>query len=543
MSFAEYIRFEVNAKVIDHPPSLFKEQAFASLSNLTSVFPASIKPEESPDLLFIASPLVRVDFANANGDCLPLVVARDIYKKWTNKLLDIEHNRKNIVGFILNTEFTDSETQAIIKEEDLDSYEGNIDISYAAAVFRLAAPKLSALLVEASDESSPKYGVVSSSLELGLNRYMIAVGKTRNLKEGRIITDPKEAKMYSAYLQCNKGKGVDKDGNFVYRVITGFCLPTGAGLVANPASQVEGVFVLPTDDISETDDTDKAKVVADNKQTIVTAPAPEIKAEVAQVPIEVTANTTENLQENTNNTEIDVITSVNSNNHNPMTFSKIEDIKASLFKEEAVASAVTQFIATEITKASEQYIKELNAQKDSTKKLEEAKASAEQKTVELQTKVQELATQLNKIEEAKAAAQAETDFNNRMSAFDAEYELDEEDRKAIVEDIKACKTNEQFTAFASKMKVLLKEKSKANKKAKAEKLQKEIKAAATVANINLDKVTIDEKTLDFKEIVASVATSVQPNIPNTAPTNEPTLLERMSKAFSGKVTVGNKTTK
>lgn len=530
MDFKYTSRFEAQAKVLEQPPALFKEQVIASLDALKSVFPKNIKPDESPDILFIASNLVRLDEKNANGDCLSLTIAKEIYKKWINKLVDIEHDRKHIVGFILNSEFVNANTNEVIPEDKVDDFEGPIDIAYAAAVWKLVSPNLCAFLVEASDPKNAKYGAASSSLELGLDTYQIVVSPTTSLKDGKILTNQKEIKEYTPYLQAKKGSGRDSKGNYVFRNIIGYCLPTGAGLVANPASNVNGVFTLPNDNVEETE--------ASIKSTILETP----EAKVASLDVTASSvvkdnplaqNKTENFQEISQIVENNETSSVNINTTHSMTkITKIEEITASLFKDEARASEVTTFIADHIAKASEQYVKDLSKQSDSIKALENAKAAAEQSSADLQKKVTELAQQLNKIEEAKAASQAEADFENRMKAFDEEYDLDQDDRKSLSTDIKACKNKEEFDIFAAKMKPLMKEKSKALKKAKASSME----AALKKANIT---ASVDATTLDFKEIVASVAPVVtQTTIPNAAPEGAPeSLMSRMSKLkinFNGK---------
>jgi hypothetical protein len=226
-----------------------------------------------------------------------------------------------------------------------------------------------------------------------------------------------------------------------------------------------------------------------------------------------------------------------------MKIEKIADITATLFKEEAHAGVVTKFIADELAKASETYVKQLADKDNLTKKVEEAKASAEKTAQELQTKVTELANKLNEIEEAKANAQAEADFNTRMGAFDAEYDLDDEDRKSLAADVKACKTKEEFDTFVAKVKPLMKEKSKEFKKNKANKMKEQMCASVKDGNIEL-KVEVDEKTLDFKEIVASVKAVKQTEVPNTPPpAGEETLLSRMQKAFGGNVKLNGKAPK
>ena len=46
---------------------------------------------------------------------------------------------------------------------------------------------------------------------------------------------PVEVEKYSKFLKANGGRGVDNDGNRVYRMIKGDAIPAGLGLVSRPA--------------------------------------------------------------------------------------------------------------------------------------------------------------------------------------------------------------------------------------------------------------------------------------------------------------------
>lgn len=515
--------FEAVAKVIDNPPKILQEEAFASIKKLKNILPKDINIDESPDLLFISSALVRVGICNANGDCLSLETAKEIYKKWINKFVDLEHDRKRLVGVVINAEFVDSETNEVVDESEVDDYEGDLSIAYAAAVWKVVSPKLCQILMECSDETSDKYNAVSSSLELGFNSSLIAVGPSLYLKDAKILTNPKDIKKYEPYLKSKKGSGKDSDGNNIFRVVSGMVIPTGIGLVGNPASQVKGVLTIESSqDIEETDEDEETELESSASATSISA---------------------EKNEKNTQNAEIQSNSSVNPDN--PITMikiTKVEDIVGSLFKEEATASAVASFIATEIAKSSEQYVKQLDEQKNLAKNLEEAKASAEAATKSLQDesnklkeRLAELAAQLNKIEEEKTLAKNEADFQTRMSGFESEYDLDDEDRKVLASDIRACKTEEEFVAFAAKMKPLMKEKCKSVKKAKAEALKASLEEAVSKGGSLNVKVDIDEKTLNFKEVLASVKEDKQTNLPNGVVPPEETLAQRMTKAFGGAI--------
>ena len=64
------------------------------------------------------------------------------------------------------------------------------------------------------------------------------------VKKARIITDSEEFKKYDKYLLSNGGKGLDEEGNNVYRVLSGHILPLGGAFTESPAASVRGILNL-----------------------------------------------------------------------------------------------------------------------------------------------------------------------------------------------------------------------------------------------------------------------------------------------------------
>lgn len=535
--------FFAEAKIIEANDEL-KQQAFASLHSLKSIIPAGFNPEKDTDLLYLASPLVRLDWSNANGDCLTREVALSSYKGFINRLLDIEHDRKKIVGNIIMAVITDADTNEIIPDDKVLDYAGTLQIVYAAYMWKVANPKLAEFLTRASNPSSEYHNTISSSFEVGFNDYIIAVGD-KNVRKAKLITDEDEIELYSKFLLSSPGGvGKDRNGNFVYRVLQD-CYPFGAGLVSRPASQVKGVLTIESlvetveddeddDEENETEDTESSanqsvKKEVEDKNAVTKS---ELKTETA-ANTEIVKDAKTSVQESVateKTAKIDIQkekVSVTPNITQPMDIKKLDDITANaaeLFKNEAHASVITKFIAEQIAKISEEKVAEMKKRDDMAKTLEEAKAAAEAKVAELSKNVSDLASKLNEIEAAKAAEAAEKLFQERMKGFDEEYELNDEERTLIASEIKGM-NDESFDAYLKKFKVLAKEKSKAFKTAKA----KELTEKLAQANV---KAKVDEKTLNVSEIVASVTEVKQADLPNAVKPVEPTLLEKMKKAFS-----------
>jgi len=511
------------------------KEAQASLEELQSLMPKDFNPQKETDLLYIASPLVLVGKCNLNGDCLDKQGAIARYKTFTKKLLDIEHNREKIIGNIFAAALTELDTNRILTEEEAMAKD-LFNISYAAYIWKVANPKLAQFVSMASKEKSPYFNSVSSSFEVGFDEYKIAVGST-TLSNAKILST-EEAVGYEKFLKANGGKGVDDDGNPVYRVLAYDWAGRGAGLVSRPASQVKGVLTIEqmAEEAPELDEDEDEEKKDESSQAAIEQLIKAIKVyekvagktieEALKLPEQKPTEQVVTAQENNilENNDIQIKNdSVITNTAKPMKITKLEDIqanKAELFKNEAFATDIAQLIADETAKISETYVKKLKESEDAAKFLNEAKAAAEAKAKELETKatelatkVQELATKLNEIEEAKASEIAARLFNERMTVLDAEFELDDESRAFVAEDIKGM-TEEAFSAYAKKAKALFKKKM-AKKEGK---------------HCDDEKTEAKAKELDAKEALAGVTAEKQTELPNGTAAVD-TLSDRMKKAF------------
>ncbi len=233
----------------------------------------------------------------------------------------------------------------------------------------------------------------------------------------------------------------------------------------------------------------------------------------------ITASTQYLTEELKNNSQLK-INSVNQTIPNMTKITTAEDIVTSwseLVKHEASASAITKFIADEIARKSESYIADLQAK-------ETAATELKAKTDKALADVELLRSELDTIKQEKTAKEIQAKFDERMTGFDNEYDLADEDRQIIAQDIKAL-SDESFASYCEKFKVLSKEKSKAFKTLKASNIAQELEKKGF-------KATVD-KDLNFSEILASAKEE-----PVTIPVGpsgvlEETLSQKMAKAFGG----------
>ena len=223
-----------------------------------------------------------------------------------------------------------------------------------------------------------------------------------------------------------------------------------------------------------------------------------------------------------------------------MKITKIEDITDTLLKE-ATASSVTEFIHEELKKANEQFITERTEKEVELKAANEKinTVTAEHEAVKKQ--VSELSEKLSALEVEKEAKAKEETFNMHMASFDEEFDLSEEDRKVLASDLKDL-SEEGFSAYKSKMSVLMKEKNKAAKKAAKAKMDKEdLKDKVVDENkedktVKMVKASVESAseistTQDVVEQAVDNGSKASIEIPNSTPATEPSIKQKYALAF------------
>jgi len=86
-----------------------EEESFiskASLKSLRSLLPQDIDFSQNIDLLGVAFNAAVVNQFNKNDDGIDSVLAAQIIQNFRHKPTNIEHNKENIVGHIINAGFS-----------------------------------------------------------------------------------------------------------------------------------------------------------------------------------------------------------------------------------------------------------------------------------------------------------------------------------------------------------------------------------------------------------------------------------------------------
>jgi len=482
--------------------------SLASLNELSHFIP-NIDITKDIDLLPIAFNACVVNRVNKNGDIIDTDTALAMYKNFVNKFIDTEHNRQKIIGVILTASISEFGTDKSLSEDDVRGSNKPFNITLGGIVWKAVNQDLCDLIEESNDPTSENYLNVSASWELGFSGYKIVelASGEKNLVHPIEVTDPEQKEMIKKYLKCFGGAGV-KDGKTFYRMPNENVIPMGIGLTEKPAADVVGVAV-------KEDKQDENETKVDTK----TSNSEEIQENFSQ--------------SNENNVKIERI--------NNMKITSIQDITDENLKQ-CTASVITQFIASEIQKASEVYAAEKADKENMHKKLQDQHES-------LTKSVAEMKATMDSLSKEKQDREAMDTFNARMGDACAKYDFPQDVAKIVADDLKSCADDDMYAAFQVKADTLFRPYLK---KAKAEDMTE---AAATVKNDVQEEKTekVENKQEekqeakaseevfkeDKKEAIATVVENALDNakeetagLPNSSSASAPGLKAKYQSAFA-----------
>lgn len=446
-----------------------KYLALASLAEVGSFIP-DVDTEKNVDLLPVAFNAAVVNRVNRNGDVIDSLTALASYKDFINKPINFEHNREKIVGVILTAGFSEFGSDTPLTEDQVKDLKGPYNITLGGVIWKIANPNLATMIEDSSDSTSANYQKISASWELGFNEYNLIVieGESKNIEDGSEISDASEIETLKANLRTFGGSGKIDKSKSLYRKVIGNVVPLGIGLTETPAADVKGVAT--------------------------------IKIEEKQQPEEENISKIENLDVNT---LID---------NKAMKITSLKDINDENLKQ-ATASQISDLIEQELKTASEKFAVEKASVESQLKSTKESLDTLVANQDSLQKEISALKEALSTAEAEKQKILASEKFNERMSAFDAEYDLDAETRQILATEI-AEMEDSAFAAFKDKMAVFMKSKKKGQKNDKKED-DKESKAS--VAQI-VEEVTDKAE----KQVV---------DIPMTSSASQTSLFEKYKQAF------------
>ena len=482
----------------------------ANIENLRSLIPNSVNLEKNIDLMGVAFNAAVVNEFNKNGDGINTKTAIESVQQFIHKPTNIEHNKKKVVGHIVNAGFSDYSDSSLLVNIDEETNEP-FNIALGAVVYKTVDKEFFETLKTSTDPKSKMHNKVSASWEVGFSEYKIAVG-SKNLKDAEIISDPQKVDEMKGMLKGFGGKGMTEDGKPIYRLISGEIYPLGIGFTMKPAANVQGVI----SNEHESEEDNKDEISKSNKAQ--SKALEKISDKISQ-----------NLKNTVNNTKIMDLETL------------LSEIKASLtekkFSEEAIAGMTATF-ADAIKQKDDEYKASLEAAEQEKAEIASAKEELQNSVESIKEELKAAQERIEKFESEKAAQEAVARFNSRMEEIDSIYELEESDSSFIAEKIKGLdESDEAFASFKDELAVFWASK---NKEAKAK--QEEAIAARVEEEIEkrLNKSEASEDISEEAEVEVDVeaalenAEATEEALPNNneAQASSKTFREKFAAAFS-----------
>ena len=488
----------------------------ASLENLRPLIPKSIDLERNIDLVGAAFNAAVVNKFNRNGDGINSETAVDLVNYFVNKPTNIEHKKQKVVGHIVNAGFSDLNENRILENSAALSSKDPYYISLAAVIYKTVNKDFADVLLKSSDEESDYFNKICASWELGFNDFVLAVG-SQDLKDAEIISDPKHIDEMKHFLKAFEGNGALKDGTPVYRLVVGEVFPLGIGFTTNPAADVSGLIVQKNIDLEVNDKRDATIPENNFKNNILKISQSEI-----------------NNVKNTNTMDITEFKTE---------FEKVLEAKLAdnaEFTQEAVAS-VASHVIDKIREKDAEFKAEREAIETEKAQAEKDACEAKASIGDLETKLEEANEKINSLESSINAAAAEQLFNSRMEAIDELYDLSNQDRTVLANEVKTLEASDEvFEGYQSKLASLLQHKSKAFKverekqfEAKVqEELEKRLSTTSQEGVVIATEVAphTDETVEEVVENVEVPHSSIANN--NEASSTDESLSDQFRRAFN-----------
>ena len=452
-----------------------KYLALASLVEVGNFIP-NINTEKNVDLLPVAFNAAVINRVNKNGDVIDTATALAVYKDFINKPINIEHNRERIIGVILTAGFSEFGSDLPLSEEQIKDVTKPFNITLGGVLWKISNPSLAATIEDSSDSTSSNYQKISASWELGFSEYNIVIieGESKNIEDGLQVNDMTQIESMKANLRAMGGSGKIDKTKAIYRKVIGNVVPLGIGLTETPAADVKGISTLKNERSENVSEENISKI--------------------------------ENLDVNSSiQKEI-------------MKISSVKDITDENLKQVS-ASHISDLIEQELKSASEKFAAEKTAVDTALKAAQEQYTSLLANQNSLQGEVASLKAALEAAQaEMQKTAAAEL-FNTRMASFDAEYNLDNESRQAIANDILDL-TDDAFAAYKNKMAIFMKNKKKG-----------ETKDAGSDDSSKEDSKQAKASIEQVIEEVTDKAEKQTVNIPITSTASQSSLFDKYKQAF------------
>lgn len=530
--------------------------AKASIEDLKQIIPSDALNDGKEDLLPIASNMFVANLANKNGDMVDTDVALNLMPSIPHKLIDVEHERSQIVGHMTNAAISKFDSNyavgigsEILKEEDVVNSLDPFNVAAAGYVYRVASPDLTEFIEDSNDPEHAQYLSISMSWEVGFNSFKLVVG-SQTLADSEIIDDEKEIEKLESFLIGNGGRGKLEDGRQIHRLITkdeegNYPIVLGVGLTLSPAAAVKGVVVsrYSEDKKKEVKSNMKSSEKFNNLGEILDQTKAKQEQDSGQEP-DIEENNKQKQEINLKNVSQEEDKTVKDNKMKKLTLDSIAELKK--LTDENVSqftiANIKDLLEQEIEKVSKEWEGEVEKEKNKFAEAQKQIEKTEKGFAELKENLENTTKELEELKKAQVEIAAQNLFNERMTHLDSEYELNEEDRKVIVSQIKGL-DDDQYENWFEGFSKLANEKLKTNIAKKAEEQASKVEEAVKAVTASDDKTANEDKKdkenkeenkeTKASEDVLDKAKVSGNDLPNSA-SSEDDSKERLRKAFSKK---------
>ncbi len=432
----------------------------ASLKKLKDFLP-NIDTDKNFDLLPFSANCAVVNTINLNDDGITTETALAVYRYFIHKYVNIEHERPNVIGCILMAGFSDFGTNEPLTEEQVKEYKKPFNLVIGGVIWRVVNEGVADYIEASSDPTSDHYLKVSVSWEIGFNEeeFVLIKGNSRNIEDGKIITDEIELAKFKTFSKAYGGSGKYEDSH-IYRIIKGEALPLGIGVTEIPAANVKGILAQSNASLEVTEIlSDLAKISLEESTKALASAITNFSTnnKVLEKEKTVNANITEISQKDEK---------IVNKNSIIMKITKIQDLNDENMKEVKASDVVGLFENT-LKLAGEKFAEEKSAQEKAIKELDEKNKVYASQAEQAKKDLEKLTEDLKTIKAEVEKRQKEDAFNVRMAQLDESFNLDKEHREIIASEIKDL-DEKGFEAYAKKLEVFMKDKKKVAAKDKLE---------------------------------------------------------------------------
>jgi hypothetical protein len=488
--------------------SLNKNLSTASLENLIPLIPAGeVDFDQNIDLLGVAFNAAVVNRFNKNDDGINTETALKIVNLFKHKPTNIEHKKEKVVGHIITTGFSKYGSSEILTPDQLINYPDAFNISLGAVVYKFVNKDFATALEESSDPNSDLYNKISTSWELGFNDFNIAVGSD-NIQEAEIITNEKYINELKGKLKSYGGSGELEDGTKIYRLVVGDVYPLGIGFTATPAADVTGIIVNSIPEDMEMIEPARSKIFSFNNHYFIK----------------------NNSHLETNDVNLQKESDMNLENM----MSEIKDALLEKKISHEAAANMTATITEAIKQKDEEYRTEITATKEAAELAIKERAELKASMEEVQKQLSAALEKVTAFETAQKASEALAAFNSRMEEIDNLFELEDQDRQILAEDIRSLDSHESFASYKNKLSVIWRNKNKEVKSQLDKEIQAKIDQEVERRLSSLNTSRASQVSESVEDILDKAKASNNLNIPNNNQTSSKpsqSLIEKFAEAF------------